>query len=374
MRHALRPTPGPYARPTSAILVLGLAAALAGPALADEYEDPPFFADAVQLEAAALPDGWRIVEASEARKPDAAVEAQVRACAKEAGLDLRDDMDIVTTLLADPKGAFVTVVLVEVTVDPKGLPASLQAAAREKGWAYRELASRGRLALLAGPAEARDAALGIQVAWAVRALTEKAFRLVQGAMPRAEEALALARWTFAIEPAAAMPHMIEGTLEARRGAAVQTEEQRAALARGIVLLDKANAEGSPHRPAGMLLTHWYGELGNALLFQKNAAADARARDLLSKALAAGKTALDATHLIIWRYNLACAHSRLREADAAFRELDACLADYARNPFLGPLADWIRVQVIPDPDFDPIRQDPRFDALMSKHGGAPKEGV
>jgi Flp pilus assembly protein TadD len=54
------------------------------------------------------------------------------------------------------------------------------------------------------------------------------------------------------------------------------------------------------------------------------------------------------------YNIACAHSLLDDSDAAFEALDACrLAGFDRLPNLDD-----------DPDFDNIRDDPRFAAFIA----------
>lgn len=55
------------------------------------------------------------------------------------------------------------------------------------------------------------------------------------------------------------------------------------------------------------------------------------------------------------YNVACLYSQLGEVDAAIARLEKILTD-------GRFGQ--RVWVEQDPDFDPLRSDPRFQALLA----------
>ncbi len=70
-------------------------------------------------------------------------------------------------------------------------------------------------------------------------------------------------------------------------------------------------------------------------------------------------AVDADEPII-QYNAACVYTALGRKDDAFRCLEASVGQGGLSP------DW----VANDPDLDPLREDPRFAALVEKAGGVP----
>ena len=91
---------------------------------------------------------------------------------------------------------------------------------------------------------------------------------------------------------------------------------------------------------------------------------------------------DSGHAFEWRvnlacarYNLGCARAKLDDRDGAFEQLSAVLASIESSTVPAIQAVWKGMSDgwQTDPDFDGLKGDPRWAALVQKYGGAPAGG-
>jgi hypothetical protein len=341
-------------RPALALLVLASALAALAPAARADWENPPYGREQLQLTAEVLPSGWTLLAEDVAGATDGAkaLRAAVAEAAKEVGLP-DTEREILVQGVQGPTGATATVALVDVFVEPTKFLAALRAKGEKGGFAVRELASSARLAVVAAPAETREEVVGIQVRAAGRGLAKQAVMTLDDDV---EVAGALAKASLTLEPGAALPRLVFGLSE--RG----IDNDESARTKAIAEIKAALSESAtpPLEPKFRAIA--LGQLGGVLLYVKTAEADAEGRDTLKKAIdSPGAKEVAKTEVAGWRYNLACAHGRLKELDPAFAALRAALEVDKETPMRG-ISHWRK-----DPDFDNIRTDPRWKDLLKDFG-------
>jgi hypothetical protein len=169
-------------------------------------------------------------------------------------------------------------------------------------------------------------------------------------------AASLSKAALAVEPGTASARLVVAYLSRLEMTADSDAASWRRLADAFLaaLDEKATIPASPREKAMAR-----GDAGGALLMTKDAAADAQARDLLKKAVE-DAALVGREEGLGFRYNLACAHGRLKEIDAAFEHVSPVLEEQAKRPMQG-LAHW-RV----DPDFESLHADPRWAKLLEKY--------
>jgi hypothetical protein len=365
----------PFARaPFLAVpsLALALALALAGgrPARA---EDPPewkppehssaemaFEAEAMPKDVELLPEGARPAEASDKAITEGveAVAAEAKVPAAERTLALR------TVKFLDVK-QFATFGLVDLWIEPGAFPAALEAKAKEKGWAFRPMGSPARLLVVCAPEAVRERAVALQVRVAALRVAEAGTKaLSSGAR---ESAAALATTALELEPGLALGRLVRAFLAVPQRKPSEPKPAPgaydAALAEFKASLDPAAPVplDDPRRAVAKF------EMGSVLLTRGGS--DEVARDLLQEGIAEGtKLAFAAERLHGPRYNLACAHARLKDKAAAYAALGPLLEEIKDRPVRG-LSDWWEK----DPDFDSLHADPEWATLVRAYGEK-KEGA
>jgi hypothetical protein len=341
-------------RSIAAAAVLGALAVLGvPPPAAAEEEAPAVYFDwsDVKLTAAAVPEGWKLVTGGADTGSDQreALYEAVREAAKESGLDSTATDSLLQTIEC-PGGKVATVALVDVKGKPGGLPAALEARAKKAEFAYRTLGTPARLLLVAAPADLRDEVVAVQAKWAGGRLAAKAWSAHESRLfDRAES---LAKAALALEPTAAPAHMTVGFLRVAEAEQAGPESWKPVVTSLRAAIDAKAAFPLSEREAA----HVRGVLGLAMLQTKEG--DAEARDVLAKAVEKAAL-LEPREALINRYNLACAHGRLKELDAAFEHLAAVLEQNSKSPLVR--LDWRK-----DEDFANLRADPRWAALDTKH--------
>lgn len=352
-------------RAVAAVALAVAALALLAPAPSSWAEEPPAPAapapaDAepaeavhsqydVRLAAEGLPAGWKVVPSGEAAADEAALrDAILGAVAGEHGKRIH----LLGRSVLSPEGKKAVLCLVDLDAALPAVVAALDRAAAEKGWAVGALGHSTRRVVVAGPEEVRGAALDAQKTFAARMLGVKATSAMTGG--NGERAFAFARAALAIDGKHAAGHYVAGVLLTGEGLQLKAREADDAdplLQRGVAHLRAAlGKDASGPLSAGERAAAG-GELGLALLHLH---ADAEARDVLKAAVAG--TFDDLRHGIIARYNLACAHGRLKELDDAFAHLERSLKE-AKERGVRILSTWRD-----DADFANLKGDPRWAAL------------
>lgn len=333
--------------------------ALAGAARADDGE-PVHSAYDMALAEDAMPEGWKLSKSADGAKDESTVKDAIAAVAAEKKLAPEGYVAVMRSAsTADGKKAvFALIDLVKASPE---FQAGLEEAAKTKGWTVRTIASPLRVLVVAAPDDLREKAVALQLGFAARMLGIKAESA--GEWRRARE---FALVVVALDEKDAKGNLILGTIEA--SAALQMTPGTPDVARldkGIALVEKAISKDAT-RPlsAGDAATA-RGNLGGFIL--NKGGASTRARDVLKEAVknpgAAGES-----EIMGWRYNLACAHGRLKEVDEAFANLTPVLVFMEKTPVEG-MAHWRK-----DPDFDNLHADARWAEFLKKYGAeAPKEG-
>jgi hypothetical protein len=165
---------------------------------------------------------------------------------------------------------------------------------------------------------------------------------------------AMARIAYRIDPKNARANLITGSF--MQAQAAQAED-KAMMDDAIARFRAALAKDATGTLTPREATSARGELGGALLNKGGPSAEAR--DLLKEAV----KSLDAVPRDVgigYRYNLACAHARLKELDEAFPPLEKALADNKEKPIQG-ISHWRK-----DPDFEPLKGDPRWAKLLETY--------
>lgn len=332
-------------------LVALLSAAVAAPARAEEPKlEVPASAQHnlydMLMADGALPEGWKLAPREAAKEGEAAVVAAV-AAAGGAGTKAE------ARTVAAPDGRGAVVVLADLAAAPAEEGKALHAAAAAQGGVARSLGHPTRWVVVTGAA--KDEALGMQLAWAAKMLAVKASASLE--RRNGPRALELARVVLELDPKHVVGHMVVGRTSASEAIELATREAEDAaptLEFALRHLRAALAKDGTGTLTEAERTSTSSETGLALLYARTPAADAEARDLLKQAVAGAFG--NEREALIARYNLACAHGRLKELDPAFAALTAALEGMAK---LGGdlLGTWRE-----DADFAHLKDDPRWAAL------------
>jgi tetratricopeptide (TPR) repeat protein len=249
--------------------------------------------------------------------------------------------------------------LIDLDEKSDGALAALKAAAAAKGWALEAMGAPTRLLVVSAPADVLPKAVEVQRAYAARMLAVKASGAYENRVFR--RAFTFAQTVLALDPKHAGGHLIVGRLMAAEGIqAKQAEGEKAdeIIAAAVKHLRAAFAKDATGTLSAGERASGLGELGLALLYTKKA--DAEARDALKEAVAG--TFDTASEGAIARYNLACAHGRLKEIDAAFEHLALVLAAETKSPGNAQLLQaWQK-----DEDFTNLHGDPRWAELVKQY--------
>jgi hypothetical protein len=300
-----------------------------------------------------MPAGWSLVKEGGAADENAVKDA-ISAIAKDKGLVTAKDAKVhyfarsATTV--DGKKAVFILMDLDAKSDP--FTNALKDAAAGKGWSYREMGAATRLLVVSAPADVLGKAVELQTSWALKQLSTLAMSKIEGRfLPQGE---AVAKAALAIDGKFAAAHFalgfyVEITLAGRADSKVAIDDgishYRAALGKD------ATGEFSAGQRA-----RTQGQLGG-LLLQKGGPS-VEARDLLKEAVAAAAS-LKRDDGLVYQYNLACAHARLKEIDDAFKQLTPVLEENAKSVIGG--IHWIE-----DEDFDGLHSDARWEELKKKY--------
>jgi hypothetical protein len=345
--------------PASVLFLLLLFGASPAWAEESEYEPPAFGVHEVILDEESAPEGWTAT--SQPSPEEEKISSEVEAQGDAAGV--REDLVVSGVVLKDAAGGSVTVVLVDVEVDPKGLSAALKASAEKNGWTYRELGSPGRIVLAAGPPAARETVVKAQVEHAVEALVRKSLSGLDERPPKTSLARRVAEAALAIEPKS-------GRAAAARAMALQFFLQQEgskdpeAWKDVLATFEKAFAPDAVKPPTERLAALTYGHWGFVLLSQKTPGAQAKAKEVLTKAVELEKHVEGTDAQMEHSYNLVCALSLLGEKEEAIRRLDAVLAQIQADG--GDTKAFVAGQIAGDHDLDPIRGEPAFAEMLKKY--------
>ncbi len=363
-RPCFRPCFGPCLRRSFLLVVTALALVAGGPTAraedpaAAEAVDAEHSQSDIRLAAEGLPEGWALVGSAEAAADEAALKDAVIATAKAPAAKVH----VLGRSATTPDGKKAIFALVDLDEALPEAIAALKAAAEAKGWAVERMGHARRWVVVAAPADVRAKAVEVQKAYAVRMLgTRATSALSAGSESRA---LGLARAMLAMDAKSAVGNFVAGRLVTNEALQVKAREGEAAdaiLAKGIALLKAAVAKDATGTLTDGERAIAGSELGLALLYTKKA--DAEARDVLKQAVAG--TFDEPRAATLARYNLACAHGRLKELDAAFAELGAVLeaetkaaSGHGGSQLLGA---WRA-----DEDFTNLRADARWAELEKKY--------
>jgi hypothetical protein len=334
---------------------------------------PRFTAKDVALTEAGLPEGWKLAPTDAPPAEDKALREGIAAVATESK---EPDVVPVTIALLTPDGKPVVVALVETLRDPSAFAAAAKATAAKNGWSFRDLGTPARVVLVAGPEDARAAALAAQVAATVGFLAKRADEELgkwRAGKVRLMNAYVLSQDVLTLDPKHAPSHLIKADSILRMMAQGNEEALPAdALShlRAVTAKDATSPlMGDQLVQANTLLSQALGMVGEELL-SREPPKNEQGRDALKEAverLPGTKVPRDLA--LRFRYNLACAHGRLKEKDAAFALLTALLEDLAKAPDPQLAQIWRT-----DPDFSSLREDPRWTELMTKYPEQAAEDV
>lgn len=318
----------------------------------DEDAKPAFSVSDIALAQDGLPEGWKEGPAEPVSADAKAVQEDIDAIAKAKG----EETFVAARPFATADGKAVVLVLVDSDKDPKAFAAAVKESAAKHGWGYRELGSPGRIVVAAGPEDARAKAIDAQVAYGAKMLGGKAEKAIESRL--FARAMALAKGGLTIDGKSAKCHLVLGQVH---GVGAQQEAPGFSYDEAIKHLKAALSADATGPLTGDALIEAYGELGGVYLNVKPPK-DAEGRDALQEAVKrlAGSTAPRNLSLT-YRYNLACAHGRLKEKEESFKLLTAILEEMAKEP--APALDSIWRT---DADFTNLKDDPRWDALLKKY--------
>lgn len=310
----------------------------------------------VRLSADGLPEGWKLVGSAEAAPDEAALkDAIVAVVASKAKAE---QVHVLGASATSPDGKKAVFALVDLDAVLPEAVAALKGAAEGKGWAVVAMGHATRWLVVAAPAEVRAKAVEVQVAYATRMLGLRATSALGAG--NGARAVALARAILAMDAKHAVGNYVLGaaaSAEANELRMREADDAAAVLGKAIAYMKAAVAKDATGSLTAGERAACLGELGLALLFTKKA--DAEARDFLKEAVAG--TFDEPRSATIARYNLACAHGRLKELDEAFAALTASLeADTKAGDGAGIARIWRA-----DEDLVSLKQDPRWAELEKK---------
>lgn len=327
------------------------------PAVAeDEVVQPDHSASDMALTAEALhgfaPEGATLVADDEKERPAAekAIKDAIEALATEAKVAMSEITTEAKSLkLAEGKTA--TFVMVDVYTNPGSLRKGLEDKAKASGWAFREMASPVRLLVVEGPAEMLDKLVEMQVKVAGLRLAQTGMQRLQNHF--AERAQSFAKTSLQFLPGLAFAHFVLALAAEPSGPPPYAPDAfDTTMAEFRLALDE-KAEFPLRGPQRVLVK---GSLGNMVLTKGGA--NEEARDLLKAALDEPAEGVARDTRLGWKYNLACAHGRLKELDPAFEQMKAVLEEDKKEKIEG-ISHWRK-----DPDFDNLHADPRWAELLA----------
>lgn len=349
-----------------AVLVLTL---LSGPASADEEQPlvpvPDYGLEAIAPGADERPEGWGAVTQSGVIPPAAPSVASVLDFARRAEIPEQKVAVRAIPYQKESGGKRVAALLTLVAVDerPRAFTEALADAVLSSGWIVREMGSPMRVAIVwssngEAAREIRD--------WLVERVVQRTMEASVARLLAAGRSGDRTQWNAGLKllDRASRIEPRSGFVLAVRGRMIPRERQDLALAcyRGAI------RAGAPAPAPDDWKAVAAARLGQLLLERSE-------KKELGEALAALQLAVQMSSHIQApverfgaRYNLACAHARLGQKDAAFEHLDAALR--AGKELLGAQYAFHYTHAkTRDPDMQPLRDDERFAALMAKH--APK---
>lgn len=321
-------------------------------------EDPEAFVDysslSIALAEGGLPDGWTMIEPT-AIEPDAEVLALTvrRLAADTAGADF-ESFQVVMRSVVVPGGAKAHYAYYDLGRPSPAFTAALAAAGVAKGFVTREMGTPRHGVAVSAPEAVRAKATEVAATFAVHLLAVAA----SSAQARGDgfRAIGLSRIALGIDGSLAPAHLIVG-LGAKQIALLKNP--KGDLGPAIEHLKASLAKGATKPLDARDTIVAKGNLGQAYLNQGLPSPEAR--DLLKEAVA-GAAEINRGWGVAFRYDLACAHARLKELDEAFALLSGVLADIAKEPVEGIDEIWRK-----DVDFDHLRPDPRWTKLLDAYG-------
>lgn len=311
---------------------------------------------AMVLEKDGLPEGWSLLE-GEAAGPDAkALEDAVNAIAKDKGVATADDFSVLMRSVGGPEGVKAHYAFIDLGAPSQTFADALKAEGAKKSWAVRAMGTERHLLVTAAPEAVRAKTEGFATAFAGRMLTRRAMKSIESDGRRA---LSHARIALQLDGKSAGAHFILGLIQmqlALRGKPIGDLEPAITHLRASVVKDATNPLT---KREAVIAT---GKLGQSILNKGGPSVEAR--DLLKATVAgiAEMTAAERTDAVGFRYDLACAHGRLKEVDEAFKVLTGVLEDDAKDPVPGISEIWREK----DTDLSSLREDPRWKALLEKY--------
>ena len=230
---------------------------------------------------------------------------------------------------------------------------ALKAEAAKKGWVVREMGTARHGLVTAAPEALREKAVAAAVACAVAAPDRRALGALE--VGDGETAIGRARIALAIDPKSAGANYIVGLAIKQfvLGRRQPVEGLDPAIRHFRASLDK----GATHPLAVRETVLAKGNLGQTILNKGGPSEEART---WIKEAVAGIAEIPYDFGIGLRYDLACAHGRLKELDDAFKLLTAVLEDVRKEPVEGIEDLWRK-----DPDFDNLKADERWKKLLEK---------
>lgn len=307
----------------------------------------------VALASEALPKDWKLLEGDAAGPEAKALEAAIVALAKDKGVASSDAFHVEMRTVAGPEAAKLLYALYDLGDASPTFADALKAEAAKQGWVVREMGTPRHGLVVAAPEALRAKAVAVATAWGSKILSIRASGSLESAM--GARAIALSRVALAIDEKNASAHLIVG-LMAKEFAL--RAEPRGDLDPAISHLRAALAKDASNPLGARDATIARGNLGSAILNKGGPSEEAR--DALKEAV---KTVSEVSREegIGYRYDLACAHARLKEIEPAFALLTAVLEDHAKEPVNG-ISAWRK-----DPDFENLKADPRWKKLLETYG-------
>lgn len=324
-------------------------------------QDPESFVEysslSIALAQGGLPEGWTLLESAAAGPEAKTLEETVRAVAMLTAVAVSQDFHIEIRSVAAPDGTKVHYAYYDLARPSKVFATALATRGVSDGFAVREMGTPRHGLVVAAPEALRPKAMEIATTFAVHLLAVAA----SSAQGRGDgfRAIALSRIGLGIDGSLAPAHLIVG-LGAKQIALLKNP--KGDLGPAIEHLKAALSKDATKPLDARDTIVAKGNLGQAYLNQGLPSTEAR--DLLEEAVA-GAAEIDRVWGVAFRYDLACAHARLKELDEAFALLSGVLADIAKEPVEGIDEIWRK-----DVDFDHLRPDPRWKKLLETYGTEP----
>jgi len=324
-------------------------------------QDPESFVDysslSIALAEAGLPEGWTMLEPAAAGSDAKALEETVRAVAMLTAVADSKEFHVEVRSVAAPDGTKVHYAYYDLGRPAKVFATALATRGATDGFTVREIGTPRHGLVVFAPEALRPRAVEIATAFAVHLLAVAA----SSAQARGDgfRAIALSRIALGIDGSLAPAHLIVG-LGAKQIALLKNP--KGDLGPAIEHLKASLAKGATKPLDARDTIVAKGNLGQAYLNQGLPSPEAR--DLLKEAVA-GAAEINRGWGVAFRYDLACAHARLKELDEAFALLSGVLAEIAKEPVEGIDEIWRK-----DVDFDHLRPDPRWKKLLETYGAEP----